>query len=358
MGLSNEVSASKLLEAQAQIWNYACNYINSMSLKCAIQLGIPDTIHNHGQPMTLSNLVTALHIHPSKSHSIYRLMRILVHSGLFSQQKVGENDEQEGYSLTLASRLLLKDEPLRAAPLSLLVLEPSLITPWSCITSWFQNNDPTPFETEHGRSIWDFVAHEPTFNNIFFEAMHTDSKLIGRVLIEECKWVFEGLKSLVDVGGGSGTMAIAIADAFPNIKCTVFDLPHVVASFQGTNNLDFIEGDMFEAIPPANAILLKWILHDWKDDESVKILKLCREAICKDEEAAGKVIIIDMVLENQETDKETAETQLCFDLLMMVNVNGRERNEKEWNKLFLAAGFTHYKITPIMGLRSLIEVYP
>lgn len=257
MGLSNEVSASKLLEAQAQIWNYACNYINSMSLKCAIQLGIPDTIHNHGQPMTLSNLVTALHIHPSKSHSIYRLMRILVHSGLFSRQKVCENDEQEGYSLTLASRLLLKDEPLRAAPLCLLVLEPSLITPWSCITSWFQNNDPTPFETEHGRSIWDFVAHEPTFNNIFFEAMHTDSKLIGRVLIEECKWVFEGLKSLVDVGGGSGTMAIAIADAFPNIKCTVFDLPHVVASFQGTNNLDFIEGDMFEAIPPANAILLK-----------------------------------------------------------------------------------------------------
>jgi trans-resveratrol di-O-methyltransferase len=101
----------------------------------------------------------------------------------------------------------------------------------------------------------------------------------------------------------------------------------------------------------------QWILHDWNDEESVKILKLCREAICKDEEA-GKVIIIDMVLENQETDKETAETQLCFDLLMMVNVNGIERNEKEWKKLFLAAGFTHYKITPIMGLRSLIEVYP
>lgn len=88
----------------------------------------------------------------------------------------------------------------------------------------------------------------------------------------------------------------------------------------------------------------------------MKILKLCREAICKDEE--GKVIIIDMVLENQETDKKTTETQLCFDLLMMVNFSGRERNEKEWKKLFLAAGFSHYNITPIMGLRSLIEVYP
>uniref|UniRef100_A0A7N2MCH8 O-methyltransferase C-terminal domain-containing protein n=1 Tax=Quercus lobata TaxID=97700 RepID=A0A7N2MCH8_QUELO len=63
-----------------------------------------------------------------------------------------------------------------------------------------------------------------------------------------------------------------------------------------------------------------------------------------------------MVLEIQEMDKESTETQLCFDLVMMVYLTGKERNEKEWKKLFLAAGFSHYKITPIMGLRSLIEV--
>jgi trans-resveratrol di-O-methyltransferase len=257
MGLSNEVSASELLQAQAQIWYYACNYVNSMSLKSAIQLGIPDTIHNHGQPMTLSKLVGALHLHPSKSHGIYCLMRLLVHSGFFAQQKVAEIDEQEGYILTPASRLLLKDEPFRAAPLAVLLLEPSFITPWNCMTTWFQSNDPTPFEMANGRTFWDHLAHEPTFKNAFYEAMHTDSKLIASVLIEEFKWAFEGLKSLVDVGGGSGTMAISIADAFPDIKCTVLDLPHVVANLERTKNLDFVEGDMFEAIPPGNAILLK-----------------------------------------------------------------------------------------------------
>lgn len=87
------------------------------------------------------------------------------------------------------------------------------------------------------------------------------------------------------------------------------------------------------------------------------ILKKCREAICS-KDRGGKVIIVDMVIEEPNIDKKSGETQLCFDMLMMVNLNGKERNKKEWEKLFLAAGFSHYKITPIVGLRSLVEVYP
>ncbi|KAK4577689.1 hypothetical protein RGQ29_027984 [Quercus rubra] len=357
MDLSNEVSASELLQAQAHIWNHAFNFINSMSLKCAIQLGIPDIIHNHGQPMSLSKLVSALRVHPTKSHCVYRLMRILVHSGFFAKQKFDESEQEEEYSLTLASRLLLKDEPLSAASFFLVQVDPILTSTWDFLGTWLRNNDPTPFEMTHGMTFWDCVAHEPRFTNMFYNAMLSDSELIARVLIKECKWVFKGLKSLVDVGGGTGTMAIAISNEFPDIQCAVFDLPHVVANMQGTKNLDFIGGDMFEAIPPANAILLKWTLHDWSDEECVKILKQCREAILS-KNKEGKVIIIDMVLEIQEMDKESTETQLCFDLVMMVYLTGKERNEKEWKKLFLAAGFSHYKITPIMGLRSLIEVYP
>ncbi|KAH0983219.1 hypothetical protein GBA52_010396 [Prunus armeniaca] len=86
-------------------------------------------------------------------------------------------------------------------------------------------------------------------------------------------------------------MAKAIAKAFPNINCTVFDQPHV-ANLQGTHNLDFVGGDMYEKIPPANAIFLKWILHDWSDEESVKTLKKSREAILS--KNGGKVIILDI----------------------------------------------------------------
>ena len=102
----------------------------------------------------------------------------------------------------------------------------------------------------------------------------------------------------------------------------------------------------------------QWILHDWNDEESVKILRKCKEAISKSNKK-GKVIIIDMKVENEkDEDDESYETQLFFDMLMMALVTGRERNEKEWAKLFQDAGFSDYKITPILGLRSLIEVYP
>lgn len=77
------------------------------------------------------------------------------------------------------------------------------------------------------------------------------------VIIRNCKHVFEGLNSIVDVGGGTGTMAKAISDAFPNLKCVVLDLPHVAAGLKGSKNLSYVGGDMFEFIPPADAVFLK-----------------------------------------------------------------------------------------------------
>lgn len=89
----------------------------------------------------------------------------------------------------------------------------------------------------------------------------------------------------------------------------------------------------------------------------MKILQRCKEAITRNNKK-GKVIIIDMMIESQKGDEESTETQLFFDMLMMVLVSGKERNKKEWAKLFFDAGFSDYKITPVLGLRSLIEVYP
>ncbi|CBI21929.3 unnamed protein product, partial [Vitis vinifera] len=294
MDFANGEISAELLHAQAHVWNHILNFIKSVSLKCAIQLGIPDIIHNHGKPMTLPELVAKLPVHPKRSQCVYRLMRILVHSGFLAAQSVQQGEEEEG-------------------PLLLAMLDPILTKPWHY--------------------------------------------LITSVLLKEGKGVFEGLNSLVDVGGGTGQVAKAIANAFPHLNCTVLDLPHVVAGLQGSKNLNYFAGDIFEAIPPADAILLKWILHDWSDEECVKILKRCREAI-PSKENGGKVIIIDMIMMKNQGDYKSIETQLFFDMTMMIFAAGRERDENEWEKLFLDAGFSHYKITPILGLRSLIEVYP
>uniref|UniRef100_M1D3K7 Resveratrol O-methyltransferase n=1 Tax=Solanum tuberosum TaxID=4113 RepID=M1D3K7_SOLTU len=64
---------------------------------------------------------------------------------------------------------------------------------------------------------------------------------------------------------------------------------------EGSKNLSYVGGDMFKSIPCADTTLLKWILHDWSDEECIKILKKCKEAIPR-KEKGGKVFIIDMVL--------------------------------------------------------------
>ncbi|XP_030544033.1 trans-resveratrol di-O-methyltransferase-like [Rhodamnia argentea] len=355
-----DATASELLQAEAHVWNHVCSFINSMCLKCAIQLGIPDIIHDHGRPMTLLELVSVLNIQPNKAHCIQRLMRILVHSGFFELRDLKEEDRQTGYALTGASRLLVKSNPLSVAPFALLTLEPFSMEPWQYLSAWLGGGEdvaPSTIEMAHGVPAWELSRRDPKVSVLFNEAMASDSRLIAKVVVDTCGGVFEGLSSVVDVGGGSGTMGKAIAAAFPHLECTVFDQPHVVDGLVGSERLKFVGGDMFVEIPPADAIFLKWILHNWSDEKCIEILKQCKEAVSS-RGKVGKVIMIDMVVGNQTEDHRSIETQLFFDLSMMLTFNGKERDEKEWEKLFVGAGFGAYKIVTHLGLRSLIEIYP
>ncbi|XP_057726083.1 trans-resveratrol di-O-methyltransferase-like [Arachis stenosperma] len=351
----------KLLKAQSHIWNHTLNFINSMSLKCVVELGIPDAIHKYGKPMPLAQLICSLQIHPSKTSFVHRLMRILVHSNFFTTKNVTNNDleVEVGYVLTDSSMLLLKDSPLSLIPHLFMILDPNFIKPWHQMSTWFKNDDPTSFETEYGITFWDYARQAPKFNELFNDAMASDARLVSKFLLDDkCKGVFEGLESLVDVGGGTGTVAKAIAKAFPRLECIVLDLPHVVADLEGSENLKYVGGNMFEAIPPSNAILLKWILHNWNDEECSKILRNCKEALHMSNGEGRKIIVIDIVMGDEKSDHESIETQLFFDMMMMVFLTGKQRNREEWANLIFSAGFSDYKIIPILGIRSLIEIYP
>jgi len=106
-----------------------------------------------------------------------------------------------------------------------------------------------------------------------------------------------------------------------------------------------------------NLNCLQWVLHDWNDELSVKILKKCKEAISgKGKE--GKVIIIDIAIDETSDDGELTELKLDYDLVMLTMFNGKERERKEWEKLIYGAGFSSYDITPICGFKSLIQLYP
>nr|POF26781.1 trans-resveratrol di-o-methyltransferase [Quercus suber] len=282
-------------------------------------------------------------------------MRLLVHCGFFVTTRVHinqEEEEEEAYDLTPSSRILLKENVTNLLPFLLAMLDPVFVSPWHFLKSWFRGDKVTPFESAHGMGFWDYADQNPDFNDSFNKAMASDSGMMNLV-VKDCKPVFEGLDTLVDVGGGIGTCARIISEAFPHLKCTVLEPPHVVANLQDSLNLNFVGGDMFQSIPSANAILLKLVLHALSDEECVKVLNKCREAIAN-KGKEGKVIIIDIAIDEKKDEHEVTSTKLFFDMLMMVVVTGRERHEKEWEKLFVEAALGHgNRIAIVLSMRWL-----
>ncbi|KAH0659026.1 hypothetical protein KY285_029270 [Solanum tuberosum] len=353
----NNICANQLIEAEAQSWDHILSYLRPSCIKCAIQLGIPDILHKNVNPiMSLSDLIAALpNLNPSKTTFIPILMRVLVDFGLF---KYHQQQGGDGYSLTSVGRLLVENDLYGKRSFFLFAQHPVVLNTASSVGDWLRDDLLTAFETAHGKSHWDYCGEEPEFNGVFNDAMAGDSRLISNLLITDCcAGVFEGLTSLVDIGGGTGAVAMAIAEAFPRLKCIVLDLPHVIGDRKGSGNLEFVAGSMFDKIPHANAILLKWILHNWDDEDCVKLLKKCKESI-PNKENGGKVIIIDIVMEDNCSNEHLVQSQHLMDLLMRITYASKERTEKEWEKLFLDADFSGYKIITSLGLRSLIEIYP
>ncbi|KAJ1395812.1 Winged helix-like DNA-binding domain superfamily [Sesbania bispinosa] len=335
MASTNGYKASDLLQGQAHLYRVMYSFLNPMCIKWAIDLGIPDIIHNHGQAITLSELVSALQVPQAKATCIQRLMRLLAHNDIFIILKMDDNIEgKEAYALTPTSQLLVKGTDHCLSSMVQLLNDPTLVGLYHQLGKWTFGEELTIVETALGLgSYWDFINQNPTHLKIFNEAMESDSHLI-RLALRDCRSVFEGLDSLVDVGGGTGNTGLT-----------------------GSNNLSFVGGNIFKSIPHADAILLKLLLHNWSDDDCIKILKNCKEAI-SGKGKGGKLIIIDIVINEKQDEHEMTELKLLLDVVMMTSVNGKERDEKDWKRLLMKAGFEHYKIFCTSGAWSLIELYP
>ncbi|KAM0941778.1 putative trans-resveratrol di-O-methyltransferase [Dioscorea sansibarensis] len=352
-------------KARIQIWKHMLVFMDSMCLRCAIELGVPDAIHNHGGPMTLAELVQALPISISRAPFLWRVMRVLVNSGLFSI-KGNESDSsnyEEVYDLTATSKLLVTGSANSLAPLVLFVTGLEVGMAGHAMTAWIKASDDddkkeTPFHVAHGgKGFFAFASERPEFNDLFNEAMTCDNRaFIGEVVKRWGDMLFGGLRSLVDVGGGSGLAAAVIAEAFPETKCSVLELAHVVDVQPENELVECVKGDMFVHIPQADAFLLKWVLHDWNDKDCVKILTNCKRSFSC-EEKKRKVIVIDAIVRSNSNDHDTMWTHYLFDAFMMSLYPGKERNEMEWKAIFNEAGFSGFKIIGELGIHSIIEVY-
>ncbi|KAG2618134.1 hypothetical protein PVAP13_3NG258199 [Panicum virgatum] len=327
-----------LLDAQLKLWHTTFGFIKSMALKSALDLRIADAIHSHGGGATLPQVVAAVKLHPSKIPCLRRLMRVLAATGVFSVDQSPSGGGEPEYTMTPVSRLLVGSQNI--APFITMALNPAFVSPFLELGTWFQKELPGPcvFKHTYGLTLWEHAGRDATFNALVNDSMVSDSHFI------------------MDVGGGLGAAAQTISKAFPDVKCSVVDLDHVIAKAPSDTGVQYIAGDMFDSVPPADAMFLKWILHDWSYEECVKILKNCKKAIPPREEG-GKVILIDMVVEEGSSNLKQGEMQALYDIFMTI-INGIERDEQEWKSIFFEAGFSDYKISPVLGVRSIIELYP
>ncbi|XP_047072423.1 flavonoid O-methyltransferase-like protein Os11g0303600 [Lolium rigidum] len=338
-----------------------------MALECAINLGLPNAIHRCGGAATLPDLLNSIAVPESKKAHLPRLMRFLSTVGIFSVDvpAAGEhgNGEATGiYGLTPVSRLLVDEvgpnQP--CASLSAFVVSQTTkyhVTAATHLSEWFKSDDGAaavemPFRMAHGTDLWGVMDRDQNMNQVFNDGMGSDTKFAMDFIISNYGDLFEGITSLVDVAGGTGSAARAIAKAFPHIKCSVLDLPNVIHTIPSDDVVEYVAGDMMRSIPPTDVVFLKYVLHDWNDEDCVKILTECKKAI---PESGGKVIIVDIVVGSHSN--AMLEAQVTFDLLMMVITSGKERDEHEWRKIFMDAGFSHYKTRPVLGFMAITELY-
>ncbi|KAK4403716.1 Caffeic acid 3-O-methyltransferase 2 [Sesamum angolense] len=190
-------------------------------------------------------------------------------------------------------------------------------------------------------STFEYGATDPEFNTAFNKAMYQQSTLIMKQILENYKGLdVEGLKTLVDVGGGTGATLNMILSKHPFITGINFDLPHVVKDAPSIPGVEHVGGDMFVSVPKADAIFMKWICHDWDDARCLKILKNCYEALPEN----GKVIIAERILSEVPHSDPLASIGFTVDLIMLThNPGGKERTEKEFQALAKGAGFKQFR---------------
>lgn len=244
------VITTNKLNNQALIIHETQSVVGPMALKCAVDLRIPDHIHAFGNPMPLHKLARAIPIPPSKDPMLRRLMRVLVRKGYF------EEPEEATYCLTPISHNLLEEGSAITAFVRLLC--ETTVRPMHIFSEWFQAEGSSPFEMANGgKTLWEILNERPEVNRVFNEAMASRCMQMVKSAVQQYPELFHGIKTLVDVGGGNGTMSRIIAEAFPELRCTVFDLPHVIATLPESKLFDKVAGNMFEAIPPADVVVLQ-----------------------------------------------------------------------------------------------------
>ncbi len=205
------------------------------------------------------------------------------------------------------------------------------------------------FDQLRGQPAWDYLRSDPKQGAIFNEAMRDLSASMTPAVTESYDW--SQFPVIADIGGGIGAQLLNILDAHPSCRGILFDQPQVVAQAPQHSRLECVGGDFFAETPiPADAYLLRWIIHDWADDQAIAILANVRRAAGP----GARLLLVESVIQ------ETAEFDMgkWMDMNMLVMAGGCERTAAEFRQLYDQAGWELEQIIPTPSPLSIIVGKP
>ncbi|KAK7299824.1 hypothetical protein RJT34_10652 [Clitoria ternatea] len=324
----------------------ACGSTVPMVLKSLLELGIIDNIAKAGPGTYLSSSQIVAQIpmikNPHAPAMLERLLCLLASYNILlcKLHQLPDGKVEKHYALHPKAKYFVPNQDgVSVAAFFLMEQDKVLKDMWYHLTDSIKEGG-LPFNNAYGMTAFEFHGLNPRFNKLFNKGLSDCSTIIMKKILETYDG-FEGVGSVVDVGGGTGAVIDMIASKYPSIKCVNFDLPHVIKEAPSYAGVEHIGGDMFVSVPQGDTIFMKWTCHDWNDEQCLKLLKNCYDSLPE----AGKVILAEGIIPDSPDSSLASRCEFQMDVTMLSHSpGGKERTEKEFQALAMEAGFQGFRV--------------
>jgi hypothetical protein len=316
----------------------------AQAISVVATLGVADALA--GGPQGVDALAAAAN---ADAPSLYRVLRALASTGIFAE------DEDGRFRLTPQAEPLRSDAPGSVRPFAIMLGEEWNWRPWGELLHSVRTGQPA-FEHAYGTGIFQYMANQPEAAALFDAALTGRSAQDNQAVV--AAYDFSVFRTVVDIGGGRGSLLATILLANPDVRGVLFEQAHVIPGARQYLDAaglgprcELVAGDFFESVVAGgDAYVLKWILHDWDDERARRILERWRQGM----PATGRLLVVETVI---PPGNDPSSGKLT-DLAMLVWTGGKERTETEFRALLAAAGFELTRVIPTRSSLSVVEAVP
>ncbi|KAK7410882.1 hypothetical protein VNO78_02078 [Psophocarpus tetragonolobus] len=326
-----------------------------MSLMAVINLKVPEAIWQDGSNTPLSAAQILDIIRPSgggDAENLQRLLRLLSSYDIFLEHL--SSTAQRKYSLTDVGISLVDDgQGLSYAYYMLQHHQEALMRGWELVGEAVKDSRTEPFVKANGESAIEYYTKRADVMPLIYKSLNGMCVPFMREMLQVYDG-FQGVETLVDVGGNSGITLSMIIDKFPNVRKGInYDLPDMVSRAPQFPGVTHVGGNAFESVPPGDAIFVKWSFLAWTDEEAKLVLQNCYKALPED----GKMIVCEPVLPELTDESHRTRALLGGDIFIMTmyRTKGKHRTEEQFKQLGISAGFPHFRALYIDSYMAVLE---